>query len=344
MATYKVPTGTVPSGGFAVSNSYNVVDLTQLKQILVVDAEAGTARIGSATGQMLAHWGDSVARINGSQRGDKMIGDDDGAILMGGNGHDTLMDGGFGARGSQLFGGIGNDKIYLYSATGSKGEGGDGNDNIVFTDGTLGHRINGGAGVDSLIYRDTHADTDERLVVNLNSGTVLANGTQVAKIAGIENVFAGDGKDFVYGDAQNNKLAGYDGDDKLHGANGNDLLFGGGGDDFLNGGHGNDLMNGGTGNDYFAAGYDSDTFQFDILTAGEVDTISIFGRTDKLDFRGAVDKLSDLEVAIDATDPSHKTATISIDVDGGGVHTIVIEKLLSTMSLTDELAQHVLVG
>lgn len=344
MATYKVSAGAVPSGGFAVSNSYDIVDLTSLKQILVVDAELGTARIGSASGQMLAHWGDSVGRINGSQRGDKMIGDHDGAILMGGNGHDTLMDGGFAAKGSQLFGGIGNDKIYLYSATGSKGEGGDGNDNIVFTDGTLGHRINGGAGVDSLVYRDTHVDTAERLVVNLNNGTVLANGVEVAKIAGIENIFAGEGKDFIYGDAQSNKIAGYGGADKLHGASGNDALYGGAGDDFLNGGYGNDVMNGGAGNDYFAAGYDSDTFQFNEVNAGEVDTISIFGRTDKLDFRGAVDKLSDLDIAINTSDPSHKTATISIDVDGGGVHTIVIEKLLSTMSLTDELAQHVLVG
>ena len=102
-------------------------------------------------------------------------------------------------------------------------------------------------------------------------------------------------------------------------------------------------MNGGAGNDYFAAGYDDDTFQFGALAAGEVDTISIVGRSDTLDFRGGASSLSQLDIVIDETDPAHKSATISVDVDGG-VYTLVIERLLSTHTLTDELAQHVLVG
>lgn len=343
MPTYKVPAKAVPSGGFTVPKSYDIVDLSLQKQLVYINAEAGIARLGGPDGGVIARWGDEVARINGSIRNDRMIGDSDGAVLMGGKGHDILQDGGFNALGSKMFGGVGNDKLYLYSATGSKADGGEGNDNFTFIDRTAGHLISGGAGMDSVIYRDTDAATTERLVVDLRHGTVLSNGTQVASISGIENFYAGSGNDFIYGDGNDNRLSGGEGNDKLHGGRGNDKLLGGDGDDFLNGGYGNDVMNGGRGNDYFAAGYDSDTFQFDLLTAGEVDTISIFGRSDRLDFRGAVDSLDDLDIAIDTSNPSHKTATISIEV-GGGVHTIVIEKLLSTMSLTDDLAQHALVG
>lgn len=343
MATYKVPATGIPSGGFAVPDSFTIVDLSLQKQLVVVDAEAGTARLGSATGPIVAHWDDNVTRINGSIRGDRLIGDDDGATLVGGDGHDTLEDGGFSALGSKMYGGNGNDKFYLESATGSRADGGNGNDSFFVSDSTKKHVITGGNGVDTLVYRDADDDTHERVTVDLRTNTMSVDGVKVASVSGIERVYTESGKDLLYGDANNNRFVGGDGADRLHGYGGNDTLFGGEGNDFLNGGYGDDIMNGGAGNDYFAAGYDSDTFQFDQLNAGEVDTISIIGRTDTLDFRGAVSSLGELDIVIDDSDPSHKTATISIDVDSG-VHTVVIEKLLSIHTLTDELAQHVLVG
>ena len=54
MPTYNVPASAIPSGGFAVSNSYNIVDLSLQKQLVVVDAEAGTARLASAGGSIVA--------------------------------------------------------------------------------------------------------------------------------------------------------------------------------------------------------------------------------------------------------------------------------------------------
>ncbi len=344
MPTYKVPASAIPSGGFAVSNSYNIVDLSLQKQLVVVDAEAGTARLASAGGSIVAHWGDSVVRVNGSIRGDRLIGGDDGTTLVGGEGHDTLEDGGFGARGSKMYGGVGNDKFYIGSTvSGSRADGGDGNDSFFVADGTRGHIITAGNGVDTLVYRDADDDTHERVAVDLRTGVMSVDGVKIASVTGVENVYTESGKDLLYGDDNSNRLLSGDGADRLHGNGGNDALFGGNGNDFLNGGYGNDVMNGGAGNDYFAAGYDDDTFQFSALAAGEVDTISIVGRSDTLDFRGAVSNLNELDIAIDTSNPSNKTATITIDA-GGGVHTIVIEKLLSTLTLTDELAQHVLVG
>ena len=343
MPTYKVPASAIPSGGFAVLNSYDIVDLSLQSQLVVVDAEAGTARLGSSTGAIVAHWGDNVTRINGSIRGDRLIADDDGAYLVGGNGHDTLEDGGLMALRSVMYGGNGNDKFYLESVNGSRADGGEGNDSFFISDGAKGHLIVGGNGVDTLVYRDGDDDTHESVTVDLNAGTMSVDGVKIATISGIERAYTESGKDRLYGDANDNRFMGGEGADRLHGKNGNDVLFGGDGNDFLNGGYGNDTMNGGAGNDYFAAGYDDDTFQFDALAAGEVDTISIVGRSDVLDFRGAVSSLNQLDIEIDSSNPSNKTATITIDVSGG-THTIVIEKLLSSLTLTDELAQHALVG
>lgn len=53
----------------------------------------------------------------------------------------------------------------------------------------------------------------------------------------------------VFGDAGNDTVAGYDGDDKLFGGADNDRLYGGNDNDTMDGDAGDDVLYGGNGND-----------------------------------------------------------------------------------------------
>lgn len=134
--------------------------------------------------------------------------------------------------------------------------GGAGNDTFIFEHdggklaGGLG-RIDGGAGINTLDYRNYTSG----VMVNLLTGMA----TGFARIANIRNVIGGSGIDTLTGDAADNVLSGNGGNDTLNGGAGNDILNGGTGSDTLNGDSGNDTLNGGIGNDTLNGGDDNDT-------------------------------------------------------------------------------------
>jgi len=102
-------------------------------------------------------------------------------------------------------------------------------------------------------YFDLHItinDTRERLTL---SRWLSSDATRIERIEfsdvtwnaqALRNqiIDAGDGDDFVTGDAGDNVLNGYEGADRLLGLDGNDTLDGGSGDDAITGGGGNDIF------------------------------------------------------------------------------------------------------
>lgn len=87
----------------------------------------------------------------------------------------------------------------------------------------------------------------------------------------IEGAVTGDGNDRIIGNAQDNRLLSY---------RGNDMLEGRGGSDYLYGGVGKDVLTGGGGSDDFAFRRAKDSGN----TLKSSDTITDFGATDRLDF------------------------------------------------------------
>ncbi|MDJ0734321.1 MAG: S8 family serine peptidase [Nostocaceae cyanobacterium] len=139
-------------------------------------------------------------------------------------------------------------------------------DTFIFTeeysdyDGLFGHTrsINGGIGIDTI----NAAAVDSNTTINLNAGTGMIDAVAIT-ISGIEDVFTGDGNDFIAGNSLNNSLAGMRGHDTLIGGSGSDTLIGGSGDDILIGydnGIEYDLLIGGTGIDTFVLGQSSGVF------------------------------------------------------------------------------------
>ncbi len=186
----------------------------------------------------------------GSDIGDALqLGDDGGIIsglggddtLTGGLGDDTLNgdDGNdilFGAGGNdRLDGGIGNDALW----------GGEGNDTLT-----------GGMGDDSL-----SGDRNNDLIQGFAGNDLIWGGNH------LDTIFGGDGNDTIYGGAGNDSLYGDSGFDTIHGDGGEDqiygglqadLLSGGDGNDTLFGGQGFDVVSGNTGDDLLYGGDDQD--------------------------------------------------------------------------------------
>lgn len=131
--------------------------------------------------------------------------------------------------GSQLNGGIGNDRI-----TGSEFD-----DNIVADNGndriySLGgdDRISAGLGNDYVEAgngKDRVHGENGRDTINAQSGVDRIWGE-----GGADELFGGNGSDYLYGEGE---------DDILQGQAGNDLMFGGEGRDNLSGGDGSDILN-----------------------------------------------------------------------------------------------------
>lgn len=187
---------------------------------------------------------------------------------MVGNAFDNKLDGLTGD--DSLFGGDGNDSLY----------GGTGNDSIA---GGIGNDlIDGGDGNDTVSY----AGMGVQINVNLGLATAQATGAGNDTIVNVENAVGGSMADTLWGNIENNKLSGLDGNDTLKGFAGNDLLDGGNGNDWLYGGAGADMLRGGDGND---------TFVLDIKSPpGTADTIADFlTGTDKIAVSMASFKIGD---------------------------------------------------
>lgn len=171
--------------------------------------------------------------LSGSHFADTLVGDDGNNALSGRQGNDTLS------------GGLGNDSL----------TGGAGSD-----------FLDGGEGIDAIDLRAN----PHQVYVNLLQNQAMTNlgFDDFDTLSNIENIHGSRFSDNLSGDLGANEIWGGNGDDFIRGdwsgglvlfAGGNDTLYGGIGDDDLEGGGGDDLLLGGVGNDYLTASPGNDT-------------------------------------------------------------------------------------
>ncbi len=227
-----------------------------------VNADLST---GSATGEGTDTL-ISVENLTGSDQGDVLTGNGQVNVIRGGSGPD-LIDGNsgndllYGEGGpDELRGGPGNDLLDGGNA-GDILRGDDGDDTIV-----------GGDAVDTVSYKNATVG----VTVDLGTGTATGQGNDT--IANdVEDILGSQQDDFLYGDAQDNKIQGRGGDDTIYGRNGNDDLRGNGKHDTIFGGNGDDRVHGGSGADTLTGGADDDLM---IGSSGSPDHCDGSGGTD----------------------------------------------------------------
>ncbi|NBZ86143.1 hypothetical protein [Stagnihabitans tardus] len=200
-----------------------------------------------------------------------------------------------------ILGGIGND-TFNGRAGGDTLVGDTGNDTFELRDGDGGDTIDGGAGIDGVVYYGAGNVTANLATGSLSVAGVVSQLTAVEMVAtgggadrfvgdalenaatlgeGADTAQGGSGADYLYGGGGNDNLQGQDDGDLLYGDTGDDLLNGGAGNDFLIGAvgadrligaAGNDLLNGNEGNDQLEGGGGNDILAggegADVLTGG----------------------------------------------------------------------------
>lgn len=220
--------------------------------------------------------------LNGTARGDRLVGDSGDDALRGKGGNDDLNGG---TGNDRLTGGAGNDRL-----DGFDGDdvllGGAGNDIIIETrfgddtikggagdDWIVGGRgsdhITGGPG-DDVIFGGSGVDQidcgpgDDTVFVNLESERNSVVGCEtVLDEDDIPSIPCGDGEgtedgETMLGTDGDDVCKGHGGDDDVEGAGGDDQLYGGAGDDRMFGRFGDDVMYGESGDDEMEGGRGND--------------------------------------------------------------------------------------
>ena len=155
-------------------------------------------------------------------------------------------------------------------------------------------------GIDTL---DMSTDPNDQ-IIRLEPGEIsdvygLTGNLIIGPDTVIENVVAGSGDDFIFGNAADNRLEGKDGDDLLWGGAGKDVLIGSWGDDVINGGLGNDWIYGSWGDDVIVGGPGRDVFVFDTDNLIGIDTIMDFTKgEDRIDLRAFDDIASTDDISM----------------------------------------------
>jgi len=256
----------------------------------IIYGQAGDDTIRGGAGDDLIYGGSGVDTIIAEEGNDTLYGDSGNDQLYGREGNDILE----GGEGNDvLYGGDGDD-TYIFG----RGDGVDtihdavgGFDTIQFKEGIskddiefvrTAHdeaelRIKGTddkiilrklfdskEGVEQLQFSDGSIyklkDIREELATSIgssNSDILYAYDNEVGN-----TVYAGDGRDAIYGSKNGDKLYGQEGDDYIEGGAGNDVLYGGAGNDSIYGQEGDDYLEGGAGNDALYGGAGNDTYVF----------------------------------------------------------------------------------
>ena len=216
---------------------------------------------GSGNDQLYGREGNDI--LEGGEGNDILYGGDgDDTYIFGrGDGVDTIHDAVGGLDTIQFKEGISKDDIEFVRTAHDEAElrikGTD--DRII-----LRKLFNAKEGVEQLQFSDGSIyklkDIREELATSIgssNSDILYAYDNEVGN-----TVYAGDGRDAIYGSKKGDKLYGQEGDDYIEGGAGNDVLYGGAGNDSLYGQEGDDYLEGGAGNDYLNGGAGNDTYVF----------------------------------------------------------------------------------
>lgn len=195
-----------------------------------VDYRGASSRVeldainGGTTGLAAGDTYSEIEYIYLSDFDDIILGAGSLSRVFGGEGND-IIDARTGTLDPTLFGGSGDDVIYL--GVGEDSARGDAGDDIIF--GNYGpNSLNGGSGFDTVNY--SASQIDEGAGLNLVTGGFFGIAFQDSYV-GIENAVGTDFDDTIIGSSLANTLSGLAGDDLLEGAAGNDILDGGDGID-----------------------------------------------------------------------------------------------------------------
>ena len=263
---------------------------------VVASLADATVNTGEAKGDSYT----SIENLEGSEYGDKLLGDSKSNVLIGNAGDDTLSGG---AGDDTLIGGVGADQL----------DGGEGIDLVSYSDAVVGVTASletGGtrgdadgdrySGIENLLgsrYSDSlSGDAAANVLEGGRGNDTLSGGggadkllggtgfdvlSYVGDVTGVTvNLEAGtadggeatgdtmEGIEGVWGGSGNDRLIGDSYANELLGYAGNDTLIGGGGDDTVMGGAGDDLLTGGTGADVLDGGEGVDLASYAADTAG----------------------------------------------------------------------------
>ncbi|HEX2591157.1 MAG TPA: calcium-binding protein [Rhizomicrobium sp.] len=197
-------------------------------------------------------------------------------------------------------GGTGNDKIDVSNETiGSKIYGGDGNDTLTggigadyldggnqndIVKGSFGDTVHGGDGDDDLRFTATSATGGASFYGDTGTDKLTLDFSSVATAINSYNYNDGSGYagSVSYSSIETIIFTGGSGADTMYGGFGNDTLNGGAGADTLLGGGGKDIMDGGA---------DNDTFRWNTIAESTTatpgrDTINNWASGDRFDMRG----------------------------------------------------------
>jgi Ca2+-binding RTX toxin-like protein len=196
-----------------------------------------------------------------------------------------------------LYGGVGDDSMYLFEVAGGSLYGGEGNDQVIagLGSGRTGQVfLYGGAGND-YVYGGVDADAyggvgDDYIRIIEGSKGSGGEGNDQLLVSGHPNAdtMAGLGGE-LYGGTGNDTVGGLGNNDTLHGGDGQDNLVGNNGDDWMYGGTGNDSMAAGMGDDALWGGGGNDT-----LVGDDINFASEESTNDTLFGGGGDDSLSGL--------------------------------------------------
>jgi len=245
--------------------------------------------------------------------------------IFGGNGNDWIWIDNSIAVKAVIDGGGGNDRIH-----GGGGDdtilGGRGNDRI---NGSLGDdMLNGSAGIDTVSYANAASGVTINLLLSTPQNT---GGAGIDTFVSIENVTGSAYDDGIIGSAQANVISGGTGNDTIDagssndmvdGGYGNDLLKGAAGDDVITGGVGSDTIYGGAGADTLSGGTQADRFAYAALSDSTVaasDRITDFAAGDILDV-SAIDANAGLagdQAFVRAAAFTHTAGQFTLGYDAG---------------------------
>ena len=238
----------------------NLGDGNDTVELADVSARRVWVQVFSGPGADTFHGCDTCRGAVEGNEGDDVLAGGGAFSLDGGPGNDTLRGSDVG---QELRGGPGNDII----------DGAGGND-VIFPE-RGDDLVDGGSGRDRVWYCCPSASS-RGVTVDLRRQTATGS-TGRDSIIGIEDVTGTAFRDVLIGDANANRMDGFDGVDVIRGRAGADVLsggldeigtpgfsdtiYGGAGDDQLVGRQGNDLLDGGEGRDRLDGGSGADSLR-----------------------------------------------------------------------------------
>lgn len=275
----------------------DTVDYRSAAGAVNVSLNSGTSYGAEGNDQII-----NVENIDGSDYGDRLVGNAGDNVLNGGSGNDIIR---ALAGADTVEGGAGSDRLF----------GNDGNDHL--DGGEDDDILEGGFGNDTLIG---------------------GSGADILRGEGDDDTLSGGlGDDTLRAGTGNDTVDGGEGADRLFGAGGNDVLHGGNGIDRLEGQRGDDTLVGGGGNDFLFGGAGIDTFVFNSTDAGGLDRIRDWQSVDLLDVSSY--GFSSFEEFLATGNDSVNGARFVLGQDSEGLSQVV---LIEGITLADLTAQDVL--